>query len=481
MLGIKKLDWLIIKSFIGPFLITFFLVLVTFVLQSYWLYMDELMGKGFGVWMTIQLLFNMALTMIPIALPLGVLLASIMTFGNLGESFELVAIKSAGISLFRFMRPLLVLIVFLSIGAFLFNNYVIPVVNLKTYALMYDMRNQKPAMNLVEGRFNNEIDGFSIRIGHKDNDGEQLKDVIIYDHTRKSSYSAVILADSGRMYMSADGRSLIFEMYDGWRYESDPSDSTKEQTRMQFSSWSKQFDMSSFMFERTREDLFEGNVEMMNVRQLNEEIAKSEEKINDAIEDLDKYIDPYFYALHPHAKDTTWVDKIGDFNPSTFAEQEDFWLRIPVESKQIMDGKIKNNLESIKRLTSMVQGDQMIYNDKIKKYKIHWHDKFTLSFAVVLLFLIGAPFGAIVRRGGIGVPLIAALGFFVVYFIVTSTGKSLAEQNAVEPWYGLWLATMILLPIAIFILYKAKNDSQLFNKEAFAALFRWRNWFNEKV
>jgi len=471
MFRIKKLDGLIIKSFIGPFLITFFVVLVTFVLQFYWLYMDELMGKGFSPWLTIQLLFYTALTIIPMVLPLGILLASIMTFGNLGENMELVAIKSSGISLFRFMRPLFVFILLISIAAFYFNNYVIPVINLKTYALTYDMRNQKPTMNLSEGRFNNDLDGFSIRIGKKHEDGSGLKDIIIYDHSQHKGNIAVILADSGRMYMTNSGRELVLEMYDGWRYESNPSDSTKQQNRMYFAKWSKNFDMSSFMFERTKEELFKDNEEMMNVRQLNQQIDSASKLKENALLDLDRYIDPYYYAFHPFNKDTSWISDIGNYTLESSYEGN-YWEHIPLEKRQKIDNRIKSNLESMKRLVSIVQADQNIYAEKIKKYKIQWHDKYTLTFACILLFLIGAPFGAIIRKGGIGVPLLTALGFFVVYFIVTSTGKKLAEQNAVEPWYGLWLATFILLPIAVFILFKAKNDSQILNRDGYIQFFK---------
>src|SRR5690606_8741691 len=182
---LKKLDLLILRSFMGPFIITFFIVLFTLTMQFYWLYMDELIGKGLGVMMIVQLMVLMSATLFPIALPLGILLASIMTFGSLWENFELVATKSSGISLFRFMRPLVLFIGFVSLAAFLFNNYVIPVANLKSYSLLYDMRNQKPAMNIAPGIFNKDIDGYSIRIGTKGKDGQSISDIIIYDHTGK--------------------------------------------------------------------------------------------------------------------------------------------------------------------------------------------------------------------------------------------------------------------------------------------------------
>ena len=253
MLGIKKLDLLILRSFIGPFLVTFFIVLFVFVMQSFWLYMDELLGKGFNLLLIMELLFYWGCYLTPQALPLGILLASIMTFGNLGENYELVAIKSSGISLFRFMRPLTILMLILSVAAFLFNNYVIPVTNLKTFSLLYDMRNQKPALNIRPGIFNRDIDGYAIRVGQKDPDGQHISDIMIYDHTERRGNNNVVAARSGRMYPSPDRRSLIFELRDGWRYEESNDKGDHEQTRMHFQQWNKVFDLSKFAFSRTRD------------------------------------------------------------------------------------------------------------------------------------------------------------------------------------------------------------------------------------
>ena len=216
---IKKLDILILRSFIGPFIVTFFVTLFVLVMQFFWLYMDELIGKGLGTWMIVQLLFYMSTTMVPLALPLGILLASIMTFGNMGENFELVAIKSAGISLLRFMRPLLLFIILIGGLAFLFNNNVIPFANLKALSLLYDLRNSKPALNIRAGQFNKDIKDYSIRVGEKDNDGKTIRNVLIYDHTSGMGNEKVVVAKEGEMIPSPDKQYLIFRLKDGWRYE----------------------------------------------------------------------------------------------------------------------------------------------------------------------------------------------------------------------------------------------------------------------
>jgi lipopolysaccharide export system permease protein len=290
--GLKKLDKLIVKSFIGPFIVTFFLVLFTVTMQFYWLYMDELIGKGLGVGLMMQLLLYMSATLVPMALPLGILLASIMTFGALGENYELVALKSSGISLFRFMRALCIFIVLLSIGAFFFNNNVIPVANLKSFSLLYDMRNQKPAMNITPGIFNRDIDGFAIRVGEKDKDGQHIKDVIIYDHTGKRGNNTVVIAEKGRMYPSDGGQSLIFELENGWRYEENNEQNTNKQTRMKFGKWYKVFDLSKFSFSRTNEELFKGNHEMMNVWQLGTHIDSFNRQRSKAIKTINAQVMP---------------------------------------------------------------------------------------------------------------------------------------------------------------------------------------------
>jgi lipopolysaccharide export system permease protein len=271
---IKKLDILIIRSFIGPFIVTFFVSLFVLIMQFFWLYMDEMIGKGISVWMLIQLLVYMSTTLVPLALPLSVLLSSIMTFGNMGENFELVAIKSSGISLLRFMLPLFVFITFLAFLAFLFSNNVIPVANLKALSLLYDVRNSKPTLNIRPDQFNNEIQGYSIRVGSKDKDGNTIRDVIIYDHTDMSGNNKIILAKKGQMIAAPDKLSLIFKLTDGWRYEEGYEHGAHNftQTRMHFAKWDKIFDLTAFKFTRSNEDLFKNAYQMQNVSQLSDNI-----------------------------------------------------------------------------------------------------------------------------------------------------------------------------------------------------------------
>lgn len=429
--------------------------------------MDDLIGKGLGVVLMIKLLLLMSATLFPLALPLGILLASIMTFGNLGENFELVAIKSAGISLFRFMRPLVVFIGFVSIFAFLFNNYVIPVANLKSFSLLYDMRKQRPAVNIRAGIFNKEFDDYVIRVGEKDPDGQTIRNVVIYDMTSGSRNNNVVLAKNGRMYSTSDNKFLVFELHDGWRYEENNDEGDYQQTRMHFSTWYKMFDLSRFSFTRTQEDLFKGNEKMMNVGQLSYNIDSMKTAYKISLRELKAYFNPYFSAYNfKRDKDSLFFRTLSSgLMKAPFTYDSSFLRYIPETKRAEVARTVEMNLRNMHRLIDIVSNDGDLQQEKSNKFKIEWHKKFTLSFACMLLFLIGAPLGAIIRKGGLGMPVVIAIAFFIIYFIISSTGEKLAEQGAVLPWYGMWLATAILFPIALIIMVSARNDASIFSRE----------------
>lgn len=471
-LRLKKLDWLIIRSFIGPFIVTFILVLFAFTIQFYWLYMDELIGKGLGAGLMLQLLLYMSTTLVPVALPLGILLASIMTFGELGENYELVAIKSSGISLFRFMLPLTIFIFFISIGAFFFNNNVIPVTNLKAFSLLYDMRNSKPTMSINEGIFNREIDNFSIRIGKKEEDGKTIRDIVIYDHSDGRGNRNMVLADSGKMYTSANGKYLIFELNNGWRYEESNSKGSLDQTRMHFGTWYKSFDMSKFSFSRTDESRFNDNHEMMNIVQLKEQIDSSGRKEKKIYTGVERYFKPYLVWYQNRRDDSLVFAKIKSDTLPVRSFKQSFLELIPDSLQTNKLEQAISSAQNIQRSLSDVNRELVYEYEKRVKYQISLHQKFTLTVACLLLFLIGAPLGAIIRKGGLGMPVVVAIGFFIVYFITSSTGEKLAAKHAVPVWQGIWLSTFILIPIAAFILWQARNDSPIFTKESYLRIWQ---------
>ncbi|MBN8669627.1 MAG: LptF/LptG family permease [Chitinophagales bacterium] len=465
---LKKLDILILRSFIGPFIVTFFITLFVLVMQFFWLYMDELIGKGLGIWMIVQLLFFMSTTMVPLALPLGILLASIMTFGSMGENFELVAIKSAGISLLRFMRPLLFFIMFIGGLAFLFNNNVIPYANLKALSLLYDLRNSKPTFNIRAGQFNKDIDGFSIRVGEKDKDGKTIRNIIIYDHTSGLGNDRVVIAKQGEMIPSADKHYLIFRLKDGWRYEETVNTkdgvNSYQQYRMYFKKWDKVFDLSSFKLTRTSEDLFKDAYQMMDVVQLNERIDSFGRYEKNLAKNLGIYLSPNIEAMGNDSQMTVLTKQVIAAK-KTVTYKSSFIDYIPDSLKGRVVASSINTVRNSKGMIDISSNDKTLHHENFLQFNVEWHRKFTLSFACVLLFLIGAPLGAIIRKGGLGMPMVIAVAFFVVFHIMSITGEKLAKTGSLPAWLGMWMATGMLLPIAFILINQARNDSQIFTKE----------------
>ncbi len=472
----KKLDILIIRSFIGPFIVTFFVALFVLVMQFFWLYMDELIGKGLSSWMIMQLLLLMSATLVPLALPLSVLLASLMTFGNMGENFELVAIKSSGISLLRFMQPLGIFITIVCGLAFVFNNNVIPVANLKALSLLYDVRNAKPTLNIKPERFNSDIPGFAIKVGSKDEDGFTIHDIIIYDHTDLVGNNKVIIAKEGKMMPTSDKQALIFKLKDGWLYDEgvERNGRTPEypQTRTHFATWDKVFDLSAFNFTRANQDLFKTAYQMMDVKQLSDGIDSFAKMMKNTPVTAATYMSPYV-SLTNGTKEASALEAGVDTGHYVARTYTGSYLNlIPEDKKVIMLQATCNNLRNLKSLMNNNALQDKLTKDNFLKYSIEYHRKFSLSFACLLLFLIGAPLGAIIRKGGLGLPMIVAVAFFIAFLMLNKIGENLAKTSSYPSWIGMWLCTIVLLPIAIWLIAKARNDSQIFSKEMY--LRGWR-------
>ena len=481
----KKLDILIIRSFIGPFVITFFIALFVLVMQFFWLYMDELIGKGLSIWMIVQLLMYMSATLVPLALPLSVLLASIMTFGDMGENFELVAIKSSGISLLRFLAPLGVFILLVTGGAFVFNNNIIPVANLKALSLLYDVRNSKPTLNIKPDQFNNDIQGYSIRVGSKDEDGFTIHDIIIYDHTDMVGNNKVIIAKEGQMMPTADKQTLIFRLKDGWRYEENYKggmhDAEYPQTRMHFAKWDKVFDLSSFNFTRSNQDLFKNAYQMMDVKQLYEVLDSFDRNSDMSYKAITSYVAPYMTINNKLKEDSLLKIKLSGVKTPARAYDSSFLKLIPEDKRLVMMQTVSNNMRNLKALMDNNCLNEKLQKEKTMQFSVEFHRKFALSFACMLLFLIGAPIGAIIRKGGLGLPLVFAVVFFITFHILNITGEKLAKSSSLPPWAGMWMSTFIMAPIAIWLVITATNDSQIFNKELYLRAWRKvRGYFPSK-
>lgn len=455
----KKLDKLIIKTFLGPFVATFFVTLFVLVMQFLWKYVDDLVGKGLDTGVIIQLIAYTSATLVTLALPLAVLLSSIMTFGNLGESFELVALKSSGISLLRFIRPLLFVCSVIGFLAFLFANYVIPVANLQAKSLLYDITNSKPAFNIKAGVFYKDIPGYTIKVAQKDKDNQTIHQVMIFDH-QSGGGDRIILAEKGQMVLTANKRFLYFILDNGWRYEERNNRGYTvpgDMIRLGFKKYSKAFDLSSFAFNRLNMDLFASNQQMLNVRQLDVAID-SLQKIENQ---YSKTVNSYVTVRYPFFKwkDSAWA---ASAPPLKAKEFEDI---VPEKNLRTVLERAEQN---VRETQSALEQPTQEFEDKhgvILMHKVEWQRKFTLAAACIVMFLIGAPLGSIIRKGGLGTPLVFAVIFFVIFNVFFMIGEKMARNGVMFTWSGMWLSNMVLLPIAGFLIVKAMNDSQLFNKE----------------
>lgn len=460
----KTLHKFILKSYVGPFVMTFFIAMFVFFMMFIFKYIDDFVGKGLGAGVLSELFFYFSLTTIPMALPLAVLLSSLMTFGNLGEHFELSALKSAGLSLQRIMFPLVVTIILLSIAAFYFSNNVLPQTNLRAGSLLYDVRESKPALMFKDGVFNNSIDGFSIRVGKKEQDGKTLKDVMIYDHRAMQGNNMVLYAQKGRMEETGDKMYLVLNLYDGVMYKDildNPQNlKTHPLIRDKFEERTIRFDLSEFKMSRTSQDLFKSNYQMLNLSQLQTTIDSLQTKINKRKIEFGEQLQKSYYN-----RSTEILSKLNADSKKqvSFKSTNDFLSNFTKAEKVNILESASNIVRSAKAYTESVTNDYYGDEDSMTKYNIEWHRKFTLSIACIVLFFIGAPLGAIIRKGGLGMPVVISVIFFISFHILSITGEKLAKEGSIPVYQGMWMATCILLPIGIFLTYKATADATLFD------------------
>ena len=427
-----------------------------------------MVGKGLDFWSVAKLMGYVAATALPLALPLAILLSSIMTFGNLGESFELVAIKSAGIPLLRFMRPLFGVTAILCCVAFLFANYVIPVANLKFTTMLYDIRVAKPAFDIKAGIFYDKLPGFAIKVGKKDKDGNTIHDIIIYEN-QYSMQDNIIVAKDGRMDISPDRKFLEFYLKDGWRYmEKGPFNTPMtDYYRLGFKEYKKSFDLSGFKVLKTPDSVFKGNYQMLNISQLN----RSVDTLEKGLRENDTYRvkkEMYGYFLFGRYLDSGWVS-----HPIGAAPQVSSYIdMLPDSTKTLTYSRAVDKITLMDNSIAIIAADYLNKEKEVRMHLIEWHRKFALSFACFVLFLIGAPLGSIIRKGGLGLPLVFAVIFFLIFHLLNMFGEKFVRQGVLTPLVGMWLSSFSLVPVGIFLTYKAMRDSQLLNKEFYFRTFR---------
>lgn len=467
-----------IKSYIGPLVMTVCLAMIVLILQFVWKYIDELVGKGLKWSVIAELLTYVSASLIPMALILGVLLASIMTFGNLGEHSELSAMKSSGISLTRIMAPLFILGLFIGVGAFLFSNYTIPKTQMKFFTLLLDIRNQRPEFDIKEGQFYNGLEGYSLKIGERSKTSRMLYDLMIYDHTAKIGNVSVTLADSGYMVMTDDKRNLMLTLYNGYGY----SEQLDENNRMKKSRPLRRdkFGMQQFLFtlpsnelDRTDQDLFKDNYKRKTMGELTDYVTVFKSAMNNKREKVwhDLLQTQYF----------KFMDKKDTLTPLNENQQELAKLRInvydeldslaPAERLRVIEqalGQARIAQSMIKTAAEIYKSDQTW----MYRYQIEWHRKLTLSMACLIFFLIGAPLGAIIRKGGLGTPVVVSTLFFIFYHIISLAGEKYARAGIMPVWLGMWGSTFILLAIGIFLTIKSTRDSAVLSTDTYTLIIR---------
>ncbi len=473
----KKLYRLILKSFLGTFIFTFFVVIFVLLMQFLWVYVDDLVGKGLSFNILAELFFYASLSFVPMALPLAILLASIMCFGDLGEHYELVAMKASGISIWRVMRPLVILSVMLSGLAFVFSNSINPVAVLKFKTLLFDVRKQKLAFDLKEGVFYKDIENYVIYVDKKGEDGSTIYGVKIYDHTDRDGENKIMVADSGKMALSPNQRFIIFSLYNGFNYVEDNSNKetfrkNRPFERMSFREEQIKFSLESFDLTRSNEEMYKGYQAIMNIRQLNQALDSLERKYNDRQENFSA---SFHRRLNNYEKRTPRDTSTLNSQLSTLNSQLEWPLADHLEK-----GSRANVLETAasaahnaKENVSFNKQDLGAQQLNIKRHRKEWHKKFTLSFACLIFFFIGAPLGTIIRKGGLGLPVVISVLFFVIYYIVSTVSERMAEYGDLNMFLGVWLSSLILFPIGLFLTFKATSDSTLFDGDS------WKKFFHQ--
>ena len=456
----KKLHSFLIRSFFPPFIATFFIAIFILLMQFLWKWVDELVGKGLEINIILKLIFYAAARFVPLALPIAMLIASLMTLGSLGEKHELAALKSSGIPFKRTLFPLLLFTIVISYSSFLYSNYVLPVANLKNGTLLYDIQKKKPAINIREGEFYNEIDGYTIKVERKESESNKLFGILIYDHTSEQSNDKVIIAESGEMHITQDEKFLELTLYNGYSYVEVYGKERQKNfphQRINFEKNIIRFDLKKFGLKRSDESIYKNHYSMMSVDQLNNSIDSLNTKLNEREQHFaESFTDKFNYNLE-NIKDSTIVEK------SKRSETE------------ILDFAI-NKVRSNKAIQKSNADDLRYRKSIINRHKIEWHRKFSLAFACIVLFIIGSSLGSIIRKGGFGIPILVSIILFIIYHVISMMGEKAVKELSMLPYEGMWLANLVFLPFSIFLLYKASTDSSLLDfsyyKQTILSIFR---------
>ena len=473
-LRIKKLDIFVLKSFLLLFSGTFFICLFIFMMQFLWRYVDELVGKGLEIGVLAQFFFYSALTLIPLSLPLAILLAALMTFGNFGEKFELLSMKAAGIPLLRIIRPLVIFCMMLCGISFYFQNVIAPKAQLQLWTLLVSMKQTSPELDIPEGVFYSDIDGYNIYVKKKDRETGMMKDLLIYNFSDGFENAHIIWSAEGSMEMTEDKQHLFLHLYNGEQFENLKSQS--------ISSKNVPYRRESFR-EKHIVIEFDGGFNMADGSFLSSRSdSKNMAQISESIDSLSFKADSTGRAIFDEAKRTTYRKNTLTVRDSTQMVEGKLPTYINVDSlfnAYTLAEKEKALKASTDRMETLVndwkvKSMQLADTDKnIRRHQSDWHKKITLSLSCLIFFFIGAPLGAIIRKGGLGLPVVISVIIFVLYYIIDSGSTRVARSGEMDIILGTWMSTLVLAPIGAFFTYKSNKDSTVFNFEMYVSFFRW--------
>ena len=485
---IKKIDSYLLKHFLGLLAMTFMICVFILLMQFVWMHIKDLVGKGVEISVLAEFFIYAVASVVPLALPLAILLASLMTFGNLGEKTELTAMKAAGVSLFRIMRPLTISIMIICGGAFLFSNYVLPRSQVKLWALIFSLRQKSPELEIPQGEFYDGIDGYNIYVRHKDPKIGMLYDMMIYDYSEGFQNATVMVADSGQIFFTEDNKHLLLRLYSGESFEN----LDRKQKRATKSEKNIPYRRESFAQKQLLIDFD------MEFNRYDENVL-SDQHVSKNVGELLYSIDSVQVLAHQRSAEQSAVIVESKY----FGRERESKRDIETEAQGASSDRIYDVDTLLSKLSAderyraansamekaKVQRDQIDYNALmlndyqryIRRHEIELYRKFTLAFACLVFFFIGAPLGAITRKGGLGMPVVISVVMFIVYYIIDNTGYKMAREALWPCWAGMWLSSMVLLPIGIFLTYKAATDSALFNPEAWMKVFGQTKRFIYKI
>lgn len=481
MLKIKRLYLFMLKTFIPQFLMTFFICLFILMMQFLFKHINDLVGKGLTLDLLAELFFYAALTMVPLALPLAILLASLMTFGNLGEHVELTAMKASGISLTRVMKPLMVLIAAVSVGAFFFQNNVLPQTQVKMWQLLFSARQKALSLDIMEGAINSQIPGYNVYVKKKNKETDMLYKIMLYDVSTGLTYPRIVAADSGKLSMTADQKHLVLQLFNGRWYEDVKGGGNAQFGKEMYRRESFHDKEILIPYDATFTKIDDEGLKSQYIGKNYNELTQSIDSLNTRIDSAGSVLAGELQRIPVLGTSSSRVE-MHDGKPVT----------VPVktlQAKSLIDvdslfGSLANDERATiaSRASMLAASAQQDVNFKsfvpledgkvLRRHQIELQKKFTLSLACLIFFFIGAPLGAIIRKGGLGTPIVVSVLLFIVYYMIDNTGYKMARDGHWPVWQGIWLSSVVLLPLGIFLTYKAVNDSAVFNPDTYVNFFR---------